>query len=290
MRKTMVAAAVIALASSLLTAASPAGATTVDAYLSVDVVVVGTPPPGASIVVKHTQGTGYTPDEFVVDLNGLAAQAPEVEDFVVHDVSHMVWVDPASLGTADDVGYSCAVTGVQGSIPNEVSSCGTVAPNQWVGVIHSSASLWGQFDTGSGLVSERAEITVTVTFDPPCDGREVTVNANRGEVATAGPDVILGTPFNDDLYGLGGRDVICGGGGADTLRGGPGPDRILGGNGADRIEGGDGADALLGQVGNDILNGGTGPDILNGGAGRDRCNGGPQTDTATACEVRTAIP
>jgi Ca2+-binding RTX toxin-like protein len=59
----------------------------------------------------------------------------------------------------------------------------------------------------------------------------------------AGSDTIIGSRYQDFIYGLGGND---------------------------NISGGDGNDALLGGDGDDIISGGAGVNVLYGGAGRDR--------------------
>jgi alpha-tubulin suppressor-like RCC1 family protein len=141
-----------------------------------------------------------------------------------------------------------------------------------------------------------------------CDGRDVTVDLNLGEITTAGADVVFGTAGHDSIDGLGGADRICGGLGADRLTGRNGADRLVGGAGDDTLDGGDQADTLEGGIGadhaygrngNDVANGGAGIDTLDGGTGTDRLNGGPhrdicrggtQRDTQTGCEVRWSIP
>lgn len=279
-----IAVALALLVGALTTTTTPAQAA-VDALISIDVVVVGTPPPGAALTLVLTDGS--TNQTFPVTLAGVG-DGPEVVDVVVDGIGHGVYVDPATVGSIDEVDYGCVVAGVSGSIPDARTRCDELAgAGGAFPVLHAYSQFWGQeMDT----VAERSDVTVTVIFDPPCDGREVTVNNNRGEVPTQGNDVILGTPADDRLDGRGGHDVMCGGGGGDTLVGGPGRDRILGGPGADRLSGGDAADALVGGSGADTLKGQTGADRLDGGPQRDTCDGGPQLDTATACETRTAIP
>jgi hypothetical protein len=257
------------------------------AYLSIDVLVQGTPPPGATITLVHA--TGNPPvDEFPVTLAELG-DGPEVGDFEVNDIFHAVFVDPEDDGGADAIDYSCETSGVDGSTPHIDTICAELAPNPPAPVVYAGTSFWGQ---NGDTTSERSDITVTLTYDPPplCDGREVTVDLNDEDTPTAGVDVILGTSGNDTINGLGGADRVCGAGGKDTIRGGAGRDRILGGVGADRLEGGNDGDTLLGGAGVDTLLGQAGNDALNGGTQRDTCNGGPQQDTATACEVRSGIP
>jgi hypothetical protein len=288
MKKVLCGATALALMAALATATTPAQADTdVPAYLSIDVVVQGTPPPGTAISIIDAVGIGMEPGVFPIALDDLV-EGPEVVDALVDGIFHGVYVDPSQDGDADVIGYACAISGVDGSTPNQLTSCAQLAPNPPLNPVpYAGTSFFGQEPE---TVAERSDITVTLTFDPPCDGREVTVNNNRGEVPTAGNDVVLGTPFDDGLDGLGGNDVICGGGGRDTITGGPGRDRILGGAGADRLSGNDGVDSLFGGVGVDTLLGGPGADSLNGGSQRDTCNGGTQRDTSTGCEVRSSIP
>jgi len=277
MNKMVCGAAALALMAALVTTSSAGADPTVDAHLSIDVVVVGAPPPGATVTLVHSEGVGDTPDLFPVTLADVV-DGPEVADFVVHDIGHGIYVDPSEVGGADAIDYSCVTSGVDGSTPDPMTRCDELAPSGAFPVIYAYTQFWGQqVDT----VAERSDITVTLTFDPPCDGREVTVNLARGQVPTAGADVILGTSSGDDISGLGGSDRICGGGGRDTIRGGPGRDRLLGGVGADRLEGGKDGDALFGQAG---------ADALDGGALSDTCNGGTERDTSVRCEVRSSIP
>jgi hypothetical protein len=119
--------------------------------------------------------------------------------------------------------------------------------------------------------------------------------------ATAGPDVITGTPRGDVLCGGDGNDTIEGLAGSDLLLGGDGQDRLVGGFGNDTLDGGqrrdlvgygastepvrasladgfayaDGRDALLGLEGidgspfGDILEGSPAADVLRGFQGAD---------------------
>lgn len=102
-----------------------------------------------------------------------------------------------------------------------------------------------------------------------------------------GDDLLLGSIFNDALYGYGGNDVIYGFGGDDLLVGGAGDDRLFGGWGDDVLFGENGEDALFGEGGEDILVGGvnhdqlfggSGDDLLSGFSGRDRLDGGTGVD------------
>ncbi|WP_167626636.1 calcium-binding protein [Paracoccus luteus] len=86
---------------------------------------------------------------------------------------------------------------------------------------------------------------------------------------TNGSEVLVGTYFSDDIYGLAGNDTLRGGFGADWLYGEAGNDRLFGGFQDDRLYGGDGADALYGEQGDDYFAGGAGGDLMVGGAGDD---------------------
>jgi hypothetical protein len=130
-------------------------------------------------------------------------------------------------------------------------------------------------------VARTAAVTVTDSPPPTCASRVVTVDMNRGQAPTTGPDVILGTPSDDGISALGGGDVVCGRGGVDTVNGGSGRDQIFGDAGNDTLRGGEGADQLIG---------GTGKDHLIGGTGADTCRGNSGKDAAVACETTTGVP
>ncbi|MDW3176480.1 MAG: sulfatase-like hydrolase/transferase [Acidimicrobiia bacterium] len=114
-----------------------------------------------------------------------------------------------------------------------------------------------------------------------CNELPVTIDLNvtPGATATAGDDVILGTPLADSIAGLGGNDTICGMGGDDTIFGGADNDTILGGAGNDILQGNGGADVLNGDAGEDTLAGNDGDDTLNGGADNDTLYGVAGADT-----------
>jgi Ca2+-binding RTX toxin-like protein len=101
-----------------------------------------------------------------------------------------------------------------------------------------------------------------------------TVDLGNGPAATAGPDSIAGSGFDDLVAGGAGDDTLAGGEGADTLVGGIGDDVLQGEGGADRLVGNGGADTLQGGDGNDQLFGILGANVLEGGAGFDRLSGG----------------
>jgi Tol biopolymer transport system component len=81
------------------------------------------------------------------------------------------------------------------------------------------------------------------------------------------PNVINGTPGNDNLTGTSGKDIINGSEGDDVLIGLRASDVLNGGDGNDILSGGKGFDTLNGGLGNDILEGGAGKDVFVLGAG-----------------------
>jgi len=76
------------------------------------------------------------------------------------------------------------------------------------------------------------------------------------------PNVINGTPGNDNLTGTNGSDNINGLRGNDILTGGDGNDNLSGGKGFDTLNGGLGNDNLVGGLGNDVF-------VLGAGLGVD---------------------
>ncbi|MBD1810558.1 PD40 domain-containing protein [Microcoleus vaginatus DQ-U2] len=76
------------------------------------------------------------------------------------------------------------------------------------------------------------------------------------------PNVINGTPGNDNLTGTPGTDNINGLRGNDILTGGGGNDNLFGGKGFDTLNGGLGNDNLVGGAGNDVF-------VLGAGLGVD---------------------
>ncbi|WP_445248557.1 calcium-binding protein [Microcoleus sp. OTE_8_concoct_300] len=81
------------------------------------------------------------------------------------------------------------------------------------------------------------------------------------------PNVINGTPGNDNQTGTSGNDIINGLEGDDVLTGLRGNDVLNGGDGNDILYGGKGSDTLNGGLGNDTLVGGLGNDVFVLGAG-----------------------
>jgi Ca2+-binding RTX toxin-like protein len=81
------------------------------------------------------------------------------------------------------------------------------------------------------------------------------------------PNVINGTPGNDNLTGTSGKEIINGSEGDDVLTGLRASDVLNGGDGNDILSGGKGFDTLNGGLGNDNLVGGGAKDVFVLGAG-----------------------
>jgi hypothetical protein len=81
------------------------------------------------------------------------------------------------------------------------------------------------------------------------------------------PNVINGTPGDDNLSGTSGNDIINGSEGDDVLTGLRANDVLNGGDGNDILYGGKGSDTLNGGLGNDNLVGSVGKDVFVLGAG-----------------------
>jgi len=80
---------------------------------------------------------------------------------------------------------------------------------------------------------------------------------------------LIGSAFDDILFGGNADNVIHGGDGNDALIGDGGDDILHGEAGDDQLFGGEGNDTLFGGEGDDRLEGGEGADILDGGDGFD---------------------
>lgn len=124
-------------------------------------------------------------------------------------------------------------------------------------------------------------------------GATVDLAAGKAEMSATNIDTlknienVLGSAFNDKLYGDAGanklrgmagndyidgregNDTLAGGDGNDTVLGGAGNDEMYGGTGNDYLDGGSGNDTIMGDEGNDTILGGGGNDVLTGGSGAD---------------------
>jgi hypothetical protein len=104
---------------------------------------------------------------------------------------------------------------------------------------------------------------------------------------SAGPNVIVGGPLGDRLFGLGGDDLLRGRAGNDRLYGGRGRDRVFGDAGADLLVGGPGRDRLVGGRGADRVSARDREvDAINCGPGRDRVVADRSDRISRNCELR----
>lgn len=135
-----------------------------------------------------------------------------------------------------------------------------------VRIVNGDAKAPDYFDSIENLIGSK--------YDDHLYGSTV-ANQLRGG---GGHDVVYGYGGNDKLWGDSGNDYLDGGDGNDTVDGGTGNDDLYGGKGNDTLLGGDGADYVEGGAGNDNLQGGGHNDELYGGSGNDRLEGGSGDD------------
>jgi Ca2+-binding RTX toxin-like protein len=103
-------------------------------------------------------------------------------------------------------------------------------------------------------------------------------NASAKAAIFGGPDLIVGSAFDDRLRGLSGDDQINAGAGNDFVDGGDGADQLFGEAGDDTVVDPGGANYLRGGDGDDFILGGSGFDDINGNQGNDTASGGPGDD------------
>lgn len=144
---------------------------------------------------------------------------------------------------------------------------------------------------GDGIdTASYAHATAAVTVD--ISGVTLGVNHAAGDTFSS-IENIIGSNYNDTLYGNSQDNVITGGLGNDTINGDSGEDTanyagatgavtidlstntVTGADGTDtlvsieRVIGSGFVDTIIGSNGNDVLDGGAGADNINGGAGSD---------------------
>ena len=117
----------------------------------------------------------------------------------------------------------------------------------------------------------------------------VTVNLLGGTASDGfgGTDRLLGI---EQVLGSGFNDLIFGGDGDDTLEGGDGNDNMRGRGGDDLVDGGIGDDFLHGDAGNDTMFGGSDNDVLYGDTGNDVLRGDDGIDTLIGTGGNVANP
>ena len=124
------------------------------------------------------------------------------------------------------------------------------------------------------------------TFTPPGAAPKIPVRVTRR--GSAGPNVLVGGPLGDRLFGLAGNDLLRGRAGNDRLDGGRGRDRVFGDNGADLLIGGPGRDRLVGGRGGDRIRARDGErDVIDCGPGRDRVSADRVDRVGRSCESRS---
>jgi serralysin len=133
---------------------------------------------------------------------------------------------------------------------------------------------WAQL---SSLVDTRLGIAT------PLDDSDFTWVSLTGEY-----EVVVGSPFDDEIYGNELANTLMGGAGNDYVDGDDGPNQLRGGDGDDELWGGAAFDDTHGNIGNDTVHGGgfddwvvggQGNDVLFGDAGGDLCYGNLGADT-----------
>lgn len=134
------------------------------------------------------------------------------------------------------------------------------------------------FDGGEGIDF--------VDYSNSASGVEVDLRDGRSVDGQGGSDTytsiegVIGSDFDDKIWGLNTLDTVIEGGlGNDTLQGRGGWDTIYGGEGDDAIFGGFGNDTLYGEGGNDVMQGNTRHDLMYGGDGKDIMYGMEDNDT-----------
>jgi Ca2+-binding RTX toxin-like protein len=164
-------------------------------------------------------------------------------------------------------------SGASNIVPGDTNNTGDIfvrdtLTNTTTRVSVDSAGNQGNFGSGGPSISADGRFVAFLSNDfnlVPGD----TNNSNDIFVAdnSSTPNVINGTPGNDNLTGTSGSDIINGSEGDDVLTGVRANDVLNGGDGNDILSGGKGFDTLNGGLGNDNLVGGAGKDVFVLGAG-----------------------
>lgn len=128
-------------------------------------------------------------------------------------------------------------------------------------------------------------------------GVKTVKTAAPGEAANI--ENVIGSPFNDTIFGNAAANSLLGGAGNDSIGGGPGNDTLHGGNGNDTLIGGAGDDMLTGGPGLDSIVGGLGnntffavdgqPDTLTGGTGNNTAHVDPGLDQIPHGDIQTVL-
>ncbi|QDQ26991.1 hypothetical protein FNU76_11800 [Chitinimonas arctica] len=134
------------------------------------------------------------------------------------------------------------------------------------GVIAASVQLDNFFDF-DGVVSSGAIEKFVFADHSSLELPQILAILNAS-AASAGDDMIFGSPTNDSLAGLAGNDSLQGLRGDDQLSGNEGNDLLGGDDGDDLLDGGAGNDTLIGGRGNDtyLFSAGHGNDEIKNSA------------------------
>jgi len=167
-------------------------------------------------------------------------------------------------------------------------------------------TLDGGANTASGDTLSFVQAGLGVSLDL-ADQSEQTINANSDTITQSGFEHLIGSRYNDLLYGTTdanlisggeGNDFISGMGGNDTLSGYWGTDTVsymdaavgvsvdLSVTGVQTIAAGwqntlDGFENIIGSADDDILTGNSDDNVMDGKTGTDELHGGGGTDTLT---------
>jgi subtilisin family serine protease len=160
--------------------------------------------------------------------------------------------------------------------PSDINVAGSYSESDNESIVHTATEtgvytllVYGYL----GAVNDY-DIVVSTGETSFCDGQEVTVFIENGDVPTPGDDVILGTAGDDVIFALDGDDTVCALAGDDTVVGGPGNDVVYGDEGNDLLSGNAGNDQVFGGPDRDRAYGGSGTDIVRGEGGGDTALGG----------------
>lgn len=271
---------------------------------------IATGPEHGTLVFTDDTGTYvYTADDYV----GWDSFTVRVSDghggFAEHTVAVNATNEGPSIDTANSTSFVSAYydTSVSGQILASDADGDAVSFTLKSGPAHGSVHVDanGRFtfdavdaagtdsfvvtasDGHGGSADHTVNLGVIGTLDATPAATAVSINLGTG--AATGVEQsklawavnVVGSLFNDLIYGDARANVLKGGAGKDELHGAQGHDRVEGGLGDDKLFGEDGNDILSAGDGNDSLNGGAHNDIMSGGAGNDGFFGGGGDDRLT---------
>lgn len=247
-----------------------------------------------SFTMRVTDGHGGFADHVVTvndtNLAPVIDQAASTSSFTTLYGTAVSGTVVASDGDGDGLTFTLKSGPAHGSVQVDANGHFTV---NTVDAAGTDSFVVTASDGHGGSANHTVNFGVIGTLDTSSAAAAVNVNLTTG--AAAGVDQsklawainVLGSAFNDLIYGDArdnildggtGKDEVHGAAGNDTIGGGLGDDKLFGEDGNDKLSGGDGADMLNGGGGNDAMNGGTGNDGFFGGGGNDTISGGDGDD------------